>query len=185
MMYKMERDLHKIKAAREGACVERTHTFLTVGPQYTNGFHTFNMLAMLRILWPNCSKRLIWAVLEHDLPERWIGDSPYPAKAVGILDREVEARYEAMIIHSIFGEYETDNLSEEEKNWLKGLDLLEFWFWMLDERSLGNHALSRMFVRVDKLFRERAGDTPTPILNAYYESKNSEWEMMPDIGEVV
>ena len=180
----LKEPVHKIKAAREGACVERTHTFLTVGPQYTNGFHTFNMLAMLRILYPDCSKTLVWAILEHDLPERWIGDSPYPAKTMGILNKDVEAKYEEEICESIFGYYATGVLSEEELNWLKGLDLLEFWFWMLDERSLGNQTIARMFTRVDKIFRSRAAETPGPILDAYYQSKVMAWEQLPELGEV-
>mgnify|MGYP000440970960 CR=1 FL=1 len=74
-MYKLLTNQERVKFLREAADVQRLHVIRTIG-EYSNGQHTFNMLAMLRLLWPDAPRHLIWAILEHDIPERVIGDVP-------------------------------------------------------------------------------------------------------------
>lgn len=77
-MYKLLTAQERVKFLREASDVQRLHVIRTIG-EYSNGHHSFNMLAMLRLLFPDAPIELIWAILEHDIPERLIGDVPSPA----------------------------------------------------------------------------------------------------------
>ena len=114
----------RAKALMEGGQVERFHCFPHHRP-YSVAAHSWNMAALLSALYPGASKRLLQAVLFHDVAERWTGDSPYPLKhhlcpPAGKLLEKIEHR----ILEEGLG-IQMD-LSPNERDWLKALDMLEF-----------------------------------------------------------
>ena len=54
--------------------IQRFHIVPSVGPTYTVGQHSFNMLVLLFELHPSPSMTLVKAVTHHDLSERYVGD---------------------------------------------------------------------------------------------------------------
>lgn len=126
---------HRVRYAREASYVERTHTRPKIG-SYNNGFHTYNMLAMLLILHPFPSLALIRHITFHDTAERSMGDAPWEGKR-----RHEGFRYEYELGEKIEMEhrgFDLPSLSHEDLRWFKALDLVEFYFWGLDQQLLGS-----------------------------------------------
>ena len=184
MEYKQLTTVEKIKFAREGSAVERTHVMQKIG-SYPVGQHSFNMLAMLRILHPAPTMRLVWAILEHDIPERVMGDMPSPAKWAGVIDRDKESFIETLINNRVFGCEATNSLTDSEHNWLKGLDILEFYCWCRDQMMMGNMMVRTTAKRTSNFLKANAASFPVEIMDAYYEIKMDGWETMPELGENV
>jgi hypothetical protein len=181
-MYPMENDIQKVKFAREGAAVKRCHTLPIVG-EYQVGSHSFNMLSLLRILHPAPSIHLIWAILEHDIPERLTGDIPAPSKETGIVKRDILAFIEQDINQEIFGFSAENSLDDEEIMWLKGLDILELFLFCKDQKMLGNRNLDTMAHRIEKIFTHKRHLFAPEVVEFFFSVKSHHWNTMPDIGD--
>jgi hypothetical protein len=182
LMYSLPNILSKIKFTREASTVQRCHTVPHIG-EYPVGLHSFNMLAMLRLLWPEASSALIWAILEHDVPERLTGDIPSPTKWFKIVDRDQLNIAEIAINTAVFGSDSMSKLSEDEIMWLVGLDILELYMWCRDQRMLGNKNVRAMMNRINKFMKRNAHKFAKPVLDLYWECRSSTWEMCKDLGE--
>jgi len=145
--YDISTDIHKVKFAREAAQVQRANTLPHCG-EYTNGHHIFNMLVMLRILCKLPSFRLIWAIVEHDIPERLTGDIPAPSKCAGIVNRVELSEFEQCLNSNLFGFSAESKLTPYEITWLKGLDILELYLWGKDQLMLGNRNMEVLIRRI-------------------------------------
>lgn len=185
-MYELKTTVEKIKMLREAADVQRLHTKRTIG-EYSNGYHTFGMLALLRLLYPDAPKELIWAIVEHDLPERLIGDIPSPAiHHGGFIDKDYMWEAEESVLNGIFGTHYFSHLKTTDPvsySWLKGLDLLELFLFCKDQKRLGSKNLLQIEHRCMEVFKFRAADFPKEVLNAFWECWNdADWFSMPDLG---
>lgn len=124
-----------IPAWRAGNAVKRYHTQPRLIPE-TVGHHSANVCAILLHLDPSCSRNLLLAALQHDLPEALTGDIPAPAKwkssslqaSLSILENEWGKE------HGIT----TPNLTAEEHELLKLADILDLTLSSLEECRLGN-----------------------------------------------
>lgn len=175
----------RIKAAREGADTERFHTTRTVRRQSV-GLHSFNMITMLMILFPpggTPSRNLIYAIVQHDIPERWIGDIPAPAKWWGVMEEGVAFRTEQMLNEAIFDAHYTTDLSEQDLGWLAGLDILECICEMKDELLMGNLAVEKLYVRAVMYAKENAAKFPKEIVDAVYAVDHDDWAPVKELGE--
>lgn len=185
-MYDIDSLVEKIKFLREAAEVSRIHTKRYIG-EYTNGSHTFGMLALLRLLYPDAPKELIWAIIEHDIPERLIGDIPSPSIHFGgFVDKEKLAAKEEDILVSVFDYHyfpALPGMDPESYRWLKGLDLFELYLFCKDQKRLGNKNLLQIEHRCMEVFKLRAGDFPKQVLDAFWACWNdADWFPMPDLG---
>ena len=172
----------RYKLMREGSQVKRLHA-LTIRNEYLVGQHSFNMLCLLRLLWPEASSRLIWAILEHDLPERWTGDMPAPAKWYGVMDKERTREMDAEYARFTYGEESVHQLSILETKWLVGLDMLEFYCFCRDELMHGNLTILGKMKAVEELIPNKRAHYPPRVIDMFYEIKRSEWETFPDTPE--
>ncbi|AAT69501.1 gp25 [Alphaproteobacteria phage PhiJL001] len=134
----------RLKALREGGWVDRCHTLLKTR-RYDVAQHSWNMLNLALVLFPqHCHPDLIKAIQWHDVPERWVGDSPWPAKhplsgsELAILLGSMEHRIEAAL-------YISPNLEPIELDVLKICDMLEFALWCQEEWLLGNTHIEHHF----------------------------------------
>lgn len=134
-----EQLVNKVFQLREGGNVERSHT-VRHQPGYTVGKHSFDAALLIELLHPSPTLGLYRACLLHDLHERWTGDLPHPAK---VLDPELATAMNGTteLVEEVIGiEYE---LTAEDEQWLKAVDLLEFYLWSLDELNAGNDHVRR------------------------------------------
>lgn len=183
MMYPLEGVVERIKYLREAADVNRIHTKRYIG-EYTNGQHTFGMLALLRLLWPDAPKELIWAIIEHDMPERLLSDISSPSIHFGgFIDKVAMQGAERVILEEVFEVYFFTHETDENYRWLKGLDLLELYLFCKDQRRLGNQNLVQIEHRCYEVFKFRAADFPPQIMDTFYACKaDEEWLPVPDLG---
>lgn len=160
----------RIEATREGGLVERCHGTPHHG-SYNVAQHSFGAVSLLLLLCPAPSLWLIKAVQWHDVAERWLGDMPSPAKSVNAELGRVYEETELKVLHTLGLDYCAD-LSPEEADWLKAVDILELWLWTLEEETAGNAWVTNMRlsceVAVDKL--RHAGRFPAEAA-AYYDAR--------------
>lgn len=106
--------------------------------------HSWRMAAILRYLWPDCHRELIWATLFHDVSERVTGDMPSNVKRAnpvmaGAVHDVSEAEEKRLGIRF--------TLDAEERKMLAWLDRIEGAMHCLDELEMGNrkviHTLQR------------------------------------------
>lgn len=168
----------RILALREGGQTLRCHTMPYHGP-YNVAIHSYNAVNLLLALHPGePSLNLIKAVMWHDIPERWTGDVPSPAKwgnpeLKRILDKAEERILEYLELDKFF-----KVLSPEETNWLTAVDLLELFIWGYEQVMLGNSFAVRLNERVIALFKEREDKTPFEVqdfLNNFKWTRNVEY----------
>jgi 5'-deoxynucleotidase YfbR-like HD superfamily hydrolase len=132
------RDIQFAQAIREGGLSQRCHTLPTLSDA-SNAKHQWGMIALLIVLWPEARREMLVSIALHDIAERWVGDTPADAKygidpALGKAVRAAEVKVEdALGISPLL-----NCLTDEEKSWHKGLDMLEFLMFCGDERALGN-----------------------------------------------
>lgn len=134
----------RIMAAREGGWVERVHTCVKTRP-YRVDSHSWAVALLAWELFPqSCTNEFIMACLMHDIPERWVGDSPYPAKypltrgRLGALLHKAEAP----IVEALHLE---KPMTDRERQILSFCDLLEFVLWAREEANLGNKIMKAKF----------------------------------------
>jgi hypothetical protein len=136
------------QALREGGHVQRCHTMPILGDA-SNARHCYNMAILLELLWPTELPAYMYrAVLKHDTAERWVGDTPAPAKysiykPLGKALREAE-----MVVEQALGIDEDLTLGEHDEAWLKGVDMLEYLMFCEDQLNLGNRNVFRSIVNV-------------------------------------
>lgn len=181
MNYLLETVVERIKFAREGARVERTHASPGIGSNSV-GMHTFNMLTMLLVLHPNASGLLIRAIIQHDIPERITGDTPHPAKKAGIVNLSIQALVETHLNQQTFLHDAAQELDEEETKWLHGLDMLEFYCYVRDQLMIGNRNYETKQKAVESYMMKYRHKYPDEIIDAYYLIQGHSWAYMPDAG---
>lgn len=172
-----------IKFMREAGAVRRCHTIPIIG-EYNVAIHVYNMLAMLRLLYPDAPLPLIWAIIEHDIPERLTGDIPAPTKWFGAIDKERLNQLEHEITKSVVGYDHCAILSYEEERWLKALDILELALFCRDQIMIGNKNMAVMLDRIHKFVKRESASFEPAVLDVYWELFNEDWLMMPDLGDV-
>lgn len=153
-------------AIREGGQTIRCHTLPYIGP-YNVAIHSYNALSLLLLLRPASSLNLIKAILWHDIPERWTGDVPTPAKMADPILRAAMENLEAKVLESLGLGDIFNCLTEEELQWLSAIDLLELYIWSIEQESLGNKLVADLSDRVLKIVDERDGKIPDKVRDVF------------------
>lgn len=157
----------QVLAIREGGQTKRAHTMQYAG-EYNVAIHSYNALSLLLLLYPGePSVGLIKAVLWHDVPERWTGDVPAPAKWASPELKKILDDLEQTILEKIgIGELYV-GLRPEQLNWLNGVDLLELFIWAKEQKANGAYFADYMIDRIIGLIsdRDREGKIPKEIIN--------------------
>jgi 5'-deoxynucleotidase YfbR-like HD superfamily hydrolase len=180
MDYYFSDDVKRIKFAREAACVIRSHA-ASGNVRDSVGLHSFNMVTMLLILYPEASRDLILACVKHDLPERITGDMPSPAKKGGIQRNAAQEDTEYNLNFALFGSHEEAYLNAEDLKWFKGLDMLEYYCYLKDELMSGNMGITAKVKRLEESISKSSHLYAVEVVNAFYLIKEDSWLTMPDM----
>lgn len=177
--------VRRLKLALEAAYVDRCHTRRVIG-EYNVGVHSFNMLTMLRLLWPTLKlgaipTSLVWAIHDHDIPERLVGDTPRNAKP-HVWRSDNADKVEQQIIEELFARYHYDDLTADEVRWLHGLDVLEFYAFCLDQRHLGNRNFDKDMSRCEEFFHNNAHLVPKEVTDMFFQM-GANWETVDELRE--
>lgn len=154
------KNIHWVRAIREGGSTERTHTTPHHG-SYSVAEHSWGVATLLAILHPNPSSDLILAGMWHDVHERWTGDMPAPIKwCLGNITKDEIKRLEDSIESSLGIKFD---LPAEDRKWLKACDMLEFWLWSMDQQALGNVNANEGKANAEHWFTTHGDDVPNTV----------------------
>jgi len=128
-----------VTALREAGAVRRCHATPWHG-EYNIATHSYNAVNLLLMLHPNPSMELVKAILWHDVPERWLGDLPAPAKWS---NGEFAKLYESMErkVEWVIGTYV--HLTASERVWLHAVDKIELLLSAKEQLASGNQAAAQ------------------------------------------
>lgn len=164
----------RARIMREGGQLQRCHGTPHHG-EYSVAEHSWQAAMLLRMLHPSAPPELIWAVMFHDVAERFTGDVPHPAKT------ECRALRDALQLAEerhmrVLGLHET--LTEEEQQWVRAVDILELYLWCLDQEDLGNKNVVPMARTITAWFERHRAVVPEPVL-AFLAGLNESWTRGP------
>lgn len=145
-------DFKRLVAIRTGGATERCHSIRHHG-SYSVSQHTWGMMCLLYVLWPEDYPRLAAVAMFHDVPEAWVGDIPAPTKRYS---KEVKQACDKLEV-SIFRRLQLPHdmgLSEDDKAKLKACDHLELYAWANEQVTGGNAHASCILRELDRFFSE-------------------------------
>lgn len=140
----MTLEIDQIAAIREAGKVRRCHVF-PINGEYNVAIHTYNAIGLYMALCPDQNLNTVATILTHDLPERWLGDVPAPAKWENPKLKEVYEDAERDILRALELEFD---ISTMDSLWVKGCDMLEFLLFCIDQERLGNRNISVPMARI-------------------------------------
>ncbi len=128
----------QLRGVERSARVKRYHTEPTLHTQ-TVGEHTYGVMWMVLLIWPDARRHLLVAALGHDTPEYASGDVPSPSKK----DPAVKAAFDALESATMERlQLETPVLDSFEAMVLKLADNLEGLAFCVSELRRGNRDIS-------------------------------------------
>lgn len=169
-----------MRALYEAGAVQRWHTLPHHGEQIVAAhswgvaafiltFHDGNPSANTEfrndagqtVILPGPSPRLVRAAILHDSHERWSGDNPSPARrAMPSLQQGEDEAQERFWLWSQEDHPEAV-LTPEELVWLRLGDMVDAWWWCLQQLRMGNqhawNACGSIKDAIDAMIRENEG----------------------------
>lgn len=124
----------RLRAIREAGDVQRWHTMPHHGDA-SLARHQWGVAVLLIELVPHLGMNLLKAALLHDIPERWSGDIPLPARLDLPAMKVADATFSQMVNEHLGLEFD---LSPLEKAWLRFCDNADALLWADDQISMGN-----------------------------------------------
>lgn len=173
--------LTKIKTAREGGQVTRCHTYGEYHGTYNVAIHSFNLVNMILILRPSSRMELVQYALRHDLAERWMGDTPHPAKYLFKDLHEAYFNAEEKVGRRVG--IDLPYLNGDESMFFRALDVLEVYLWAVDQGHMGNKMVDDMLGSCEDYFREenKKGNIPADVFEIY---SNYLGGRLPELGRL-
>ena len=116
----------------------------------------------------------------HDIPERWTGDVPSPAKWLSANLTNALIRLEERIMEKLDIQQPFLLLTKEEHQWLRGVDLLELYIWAQQQvADFSNNSAKTMMSKVAAIFNEGKDYLfPKEVYEFWREYK---WQPMPEL----
>lgn len=132
----------RLYAMMKAGRVTRLHTYTTLG-HYNVASHVFGMMVLADFIYGDrhIPSRIHRAILYHDMHEVTCGDVPYHVR------KSPQVREGFDSLEKDENDYMNWNvkLNKNEQLILDAIDMLEFMFYVLHERKLGNTTLSYTF----------------------------------------
>lgn len=161
----------RLRRHREAGHVRRCHTLVTIGDHYNVAYHSWQATTLLLLLYPGVPDIvLIHAVMFHDVAERYCGDVPAPAKWDDATFASYYENLESRVFRDAFG-HELP-LTPQQRAWLKGVDMLEFYLYAEDQLAMGNRHMEKAHHNICTAIEEMAHALPPEIITFY---NDHEW----------
>jgi 5'-deoxynucleotidase YfbR-like HD superfamily hydrolase len=163
----MTTTIEKLQLYRAAARTQRCHNVPSLHQQ-TVGEHTFGMLTLLRLIYPQASPVLMWTLLEHDVPEGITGDIPSPMlhKFKFLKDGDAQAARDTAVDYDLY--IASDRLTKLEYNIYKYCDRMELAIFSLEEVDTGNIKFLRLYnTCIRSIEKDRLTDVTPEALHIY------------------
>ena len=141
------------------------------------GEHQWGVALICLWFWPE-RPQLIKVALLHDVPEKILGDSPHPSKAICI-DEEREREAEDKLLHFFYPNGLSEALDVSDLKRIKIDDMMEFVFYVQREVLMGNSLARGMLEKGTELTMNRIYGLPPHEINRVsrgFESSLQEFE---------
>lgn len=145
--------LERIIAIRTGGDTERCHGVRHQG-SYSVAHHTWGVLALLYVLWPDDFPRLAAAALFHDVPEAWVGDIPAPTKKYNSAVKTACDDMERRIFARLNLPFDAD-LPTEDAAKVYSCDKLDLYLWAKEQVYSGNGHAACVVRELERFFEEK------------------------------
>lgn len=138
MTIQFSSSMEMIQTARASGGVSRCHTHTYHG-SYTLAQHSWQIITLGWMLMPEklFTVDFIMHAQLHDAAELVLGDLPAPAKwrfpELAAAFRKAEATIELEMLNGL------PKISDDQRAWLKALDLIELSMWAIDQITMGNY----------------------------------------------
>ena len=158
---------------RRAGQVTRYHTWPRIKDQNV-GEHTWQVMRILLMIWPDAPRWLIVHAMFHDLGEVGAGDMPYPAKQSSPQLKRSMDNLEATVVEIMSRNWNfnfidptlNDSIPATDLKIFKLCELVEMWEWGLSEHNLGNKYATvvsqRVLSHINRLKDELAKETKGP-----------------------
>lgn len=147
----VQRTLFRFRAS----WVKRFHTHSSINTEHL-GQHSHTVAMIVSQVYPACSKTLLMAALEHDLPEFITGDTPAPAKWQSASLDEALGNLESLVMND-WGLTRPDDLLPYERALLKWADMAALVLFCHKEVTMGNNTMQHTLDTGFKVMLDRAG----------------------------
>jgi len=151
---------------RVAARTERCHNVPPVHKQAV-GEHTFGMLGILKHIFPEASRNLMWVIIEHDVPEAVTGDTPSPMlhKYEWFKKGDAQAALDVIDEHKL---HHADMMDPFEYKVYKYCDRMELAIFAVEEADTGNIKMLTLYYTVMRsLEKDRLTDLTPEALQLY------------------
>jgi len=146
--------LERVIKLRTGGDTERCHG-IRHQRSYSVASHTWGVMVLLYVLWPDDYDRLSKYALFHDVPEAWVGDIPATTKRYHSSVRAACSDMERKIFRLLDIPSE-QTLVPDDYVKLKACDQLELYLWAMEEIAGGNQHAACIARQLDEFFKERS-----------------------------
>lgn len=147
----VQRTLFRFRAS----WVKRFHTHSSLNVEVL-GQHSHTVAMIVSQVYPTCSKSLLLAALEHDLPEFITGDVPAPAKWQSHELDDALGGLEGKVIKE-WGLHSPTDLVPHERMLLKWADMAALVLFCHKEVTMGNGTMQHTLDTGFKVMLDRAG----------------------------
>lgn len=147
----MTNTMNLIRIFRAGGCTRRFHNTPMTRPEDV-AQHTFGVISIIRALYhPSIPPSiLLCAALEHDLPEQMTGDIPSPLKwKSSVIAEELWTLEEQWWEET--GIKQIKNLTPDEEQILKAVDMLDMIIKCKEELGMGNRGRLAVYTMGDMI----------------------------------
>jgi 5'-deoxynucleotidase YfbR-like HD superfamily hydrolase len=169
-------NFRRIVDIRTGGDTRRCHG-IKHSDDYSVSRHTWGVLVLLDVLYPDKFSRLARYALYHDVPEAWMGDIPATTKNYSPDVKRVCDDLEKKIFDWLQLPADSE-LTGEDALALKSCDRLELYFWAKEQVWSGNLHAQCIIRQLDIFFEERPLEGPAFYL--YLEMVNGNYEHRTD-----
>lgn len=139
-----------IRNYREASATRKFHAI--AGHDYTVGQHAHAALQLLFALHPEPGVSLVKSTLALGMASRWIGDKT-PQSGLLLNLAQMRAMAEKKILEELQQVY---TLTDDEQEWLAGVDLTAVYLWCQDQMMVGNQNVRTLYRMVEDELKGRS-----------------------------
>lgn len=173
------RIVSNVVSDRQGGAVQRAHTIRSNTP-YTNAHHQWGVAMLFYRLWPTDFPACAAALLTHDVPEGWMGDTPSPVKKASNKWAVAEMMLETQLRDKL-DLPDPRGLTNDLQSKMKFCDYFELYLWAREEQLRGNQYANSVLQKITEYIMSQ--EWPEPAISVFGMAESS--SLVPDLHGIL